>query len=81
MTLEKVISRDSYDHDRRQFREKKNLDLEHRRREDKGLYTSNVDTITIPDVEISTTDVLKVKSSSHPSHYHTSYLTDIGNPT
>ena len=29
MTMEKVISGDFYDHNRRQFRQNKNLDLEH----------------------------------------------------
>ena len=81
MTLEKAMSGDSYDHDRRQFRQKKNLDLEQRRREDQGLYRSSMDTITIPDVEISTNDVLKVKSLP-PFSLSLSYLIeDIGNPT
>ena len=60
--LERVISEDSFI--RRQFRQNKNLKNQYeRRREDQGLYTSHIDDAMIQDVEISTSDVLKVKSS------------------
>ena len=61
--LERVVSEDSFI--RRQFRQNRNFKKQdQRRREDQGLYTSHIDDAMIQDVEISTSDVLKVKSST-----------------
>ena len=69
--LERVISEDSIDNNnndgRRQFRPNapfNNRDLQHvESEEEQGLYTSHIDDPMKHDVEISTSDVLKVKSS------------------
>ena len=61
--LERVVSEDSFI--RRQFRQNKNFKKQDKqRKEDQGLYTSHIDDAMIQDVEITTSDVLKVKSSS-----------------
>ena len=61
--LERVVSEDSFI--RRQFRQNRNFKKQDKqRKEDQGLYTSHIDDAMIQDVEITTSDVLKVKSSS-----------------
>ena len=66
--LERVRSEENNVNDgRRHFRPNtpfNNLDVERVEQElDEGLYTSNIDDPMIPDVKVSTSDVLKVKSS------------------